>query len=118
MYTPSQLRNFVWVSFENKKLYKFCTQEPVLNICFKDLWYTKINLSQKCILYNVICFLHFFVPYKPVFSRTSNLFLITQMQNLKYLVCEPYLFIYLKNILCNDIKVIVVFNLYCDLICE
>jgi hypothetical protein len=24
----------------------FCTQKPVLNIRFKDFWYTKINLTQ------------------------------------------------------------------------
>ena len=28
----------------------FCTQKPGKNVRFKDLWYTKINLSQKYIL--------------------------------------------------------------------
>jgi hypothetical protein len=32
----------------------FCTQNPVLNVRFKDFWYTKINLIQKYILISII----------------------------------------------------------------
>jgi hypothetical protein len=31
---------------EHKVKRLFCTQNPVLNVCFKDFWYTKINLTK------------------------------------------------------------------------
>ena len=31
---------------EHKFCRKFCAQRPILNVCFKDFWYTKINPTQ------------------------------------------------------------------------
>ena len=33
-------------AIENEFRKGFCTQKPVLNVCFKDFWYTKINPTQ------------------------------------------------------------------------
>ena len=37
------------IALEHKFKRWFCTQKPVLKVSYKDLWYTKINLSQKYI---------------------------------------------------------------------
>ena len=38
-------------ALEHKFRRWFCTQKPDFNFRFKDFWYTKINLSKKCILF-------------------------------------------------------------------
>ena len=42
---------FELTALEHKLKRLFCTRNPVLNIRYKDFWYTKINLSQKYIIY-------------------------------------------------------------------
>ena len=41
-------------ALEHKFKRWFCTQKPISNVHVKDLWYTKIKLSQKCIIFLII----------------------------------------------------------------
>ena len=45
-YTKLELDLFLYIrnnTLEHKFKQWFCTPKPVLNVCFKDFWYTKIN---------------------------------------------------------------------------
>ena len=44
------INNFCEFTTQEHK-FKRCAQKPILNFRIKDFWYTKINLSQKYILY-------------------------------------------------------------------
>ena len=35
-----------FTALEHKFKRSFCTQKPSLNVCFKDLWFTKVNPTQ------------------------------------------------------------------------
>ena len=52
---PNLSQKYILYARKLKYTFKrwFCNQKPVLNVCYKDLWYTKINLSKKYLLKSI-----------------------------------------------------------------